>query len=618
MKVLIDGQKINLSPKNIIGTGGEATVSRVKDFAVKVYHRHDPRREQKLRDFLAQDYAQKLPVEVIAPQKLVYSEDGKAVIGFAMPLVAQGFEPLAMLANRIWRANHAVTTAQIAAIFGNLHTTLANIHAVGLIVGDLNDQNELFCEDAIAFVDVDSWQFGTYPCMVATEAYCEPRLYGLDLSRQPNFTANDDWYAYAVLVFKSLLGVHPYGGTHPKVKLLPKRAGQRLPVLCPDVIYPKTGLHPNFLSDDLAQVFWQIFADGRRGEFPKNTLTEYAQDLIECKQCKAWYPASRQDCPACFAAKLAFVLPTKRVTGGVTCQTLIKAQGVIVWWRVLGSAVYAIANEENIAVIYIYRQNAPLQRSELFRYRRGMSFALFADAYLAVSPGDASQDLLILELATAKPVTRTTTGLFGDKQAIFGGNRYLYRLAGTMLMRGEIRFGQLVERAILPVSDGQTWLKVSPDNEAVFGYFRSFNYYEYFWQGENGRHTVHLPELEPGESLQAIEVVFDSNSLLVARQTRKNGQDWLRLEVSDLQGNLISQEVRRADDLNLHGLAFANGVLLYATNQGIGREKLPTAKNQPLVMTDTAEYVSEGDQLQPYGNGLLVIGANQIDFLGVG
>jgi hypothetical protein len=615
MKVVINGQRYALSPKNILGTGGEATITRVKDMAVKVYHQPEPRREQKLREFMAQNLAQKLPAEAIAPQNLVYAENGTDLIGFTMPLLAQGFEPLAMLANRAWRANHAITTAQISQIFENLHSALSKVHSAGLVVGDLNDQNELFGNANIALIDVDSWQFGTYACMVATEAFCEPRLYGLDLSRQPNFTPNDDWYAFAVLAFKSLLGVHPYGGTHPKVKLLPKRAEQRLPVLCPEVIYPKTGLHPNFLSDDLAQVFWQIFADGWRGTFPKQILSEYAQDLTECAQCKAWYPVSRKDCPACNAAKLVFVLPAKQVRGSVTCQTLIQTRGAIVWWQVVGSAIYAIANEENFAVLYLYRQNAPLQRQILFGFRPGSRFALLGEDYLVVNPGDNSQDLLVLELASAKPLTRTTTELFSGKHAVFGSNRQLYRLAGTMLMRGDLRFGQLVERPVMAVSEGQTWLKVSPDSDMFFGYFRYFGYYEYFLHGQDGRHSVPLPVLDAGESLLAINAVFSQPSVLIARQTRKNGQDWLRLEVIDWQGKLISQETRRADELNLSGLAFANGVLLYATNQGIMREKLPAGKNQPALLADTAELVAESDELYPYANGLLVIAGGSIKFL---
>ncbi len=134
--------------------------------------------------------------------------------------------------------------ARVMALFRSLHATVKALHARSVVVGDLNDGNVVVTTgaDADAFViDADSMQLGGLPCAVAHERFLDPRLYGTSLVDGPAFSVDNDRYAFRVLLFQSLLGVHPYGGTHPKLPTLLRRAEARHTILRDDVIVPRGG-----------------------------------------------------------------------------------------------------------------------------------------------------------------------------------------------------------------------------------------------------------------------------------------------------------------------------------------------------------------------------------------
>ena len=124
-------------------------------------------------------------------------------------------------------------------IFASLAAALDALHALGIVVGDLNDGNVLVVGDEIRFIDVDSMQFGRWPCPVAHERYLAPELYGVDLSAAPRFLPEHDWYAFLVLLFSALLYVHPFGGVHPKLPTLVRRVAAGVSLLSSLVKRPK-------------------------------------------------------------------------------------------------------------------------------------------------------------------------------------------------------------------------------------------------------------------------------------------------------------------------------------------------------------------------------------------
>lgn len=603
MKVKIANQVLNLDEKDVLGSGGEALVLRYGSEAIKLYHDPTPDRAKKLQDLLR--LKPSLPSQVIFPLSEVYDPKGKQIIGFSMRALADRLHPLSGLSNKNFRTLHNITFVQVAELFQQIHLTLQAIHRAGLVVGDFNDQNVLFEGSEATFIDVDSYQFAGYPCPVATEPFLAPELYGLDLTKQPYFKPENDWYSYAVLLFRALLLAHPYGGTHPQYKLLTARAANRLTVFNPEVTYPKIALNPNFISDDLANVFERFFGQGWRGMFPLAALTEYVTTLQECPTCHATYPATRKFCPAC-QAFIQFVLPKIKIEAGIRAEELLAASGPLVAFAIFGDKIYCVAHEENAAVLYIKEKDRAAQRLQLFKWLPGARYE-FMNGYLVVNP-HATSDLLVLEIlpSAVKPLCKTKTDRFSGQGVFATSDRYLYRIAGGMLMRGEIKLGQLVERSLTSVLEGQTWFTVAtaPDGEDVLtGFGRIFRDYEWFRFGKNGRETLAVPPLEPDDAL----LDFAVKDGLVLRQTRRQGVEALRLEAFDSTGKVLFQQKRiltpGEDAPYLSGTLYRAGVALWPGADGIVREQVQTRQRSEL--SATAPYVNPASQLALFGGSIL-------------
>ena len=182
-----------------------------------------------------------------------------------------GAEEIRRLGQRKWREG-VVSSEEVTEIFRRIHDVLVHTHEQNVIIGDLNDGNVLFSSVNPWFIDTDSMQFGSYRCHVAHEKYLDPRLYGVDLAQTTAFTEDTDWYAYTVLLFSSLLYVHPYGGVHPGYPTALRRAEAAWSVLRPDVRYPRVAEPFDVLTDELLDWFAGVFDRGRRERFPRDLL----------------------------------------------------------------------------------------------------------------------------------------------------------------------------------------------------------------------------------------------------------------------------------------------------------------------------------------------------------
>lgn len=616
MQVRIDGRSICLKNDTIVGVGGEATVFAHGSEAIKLYQAPTAQRARKLQALLPVTAG--LPVDVIAPQRLVLDQASRQVIGFTMRLLSGDYTEVRSLANRQWRAQAGIDTRQVVQGFLRAHTTLQQIHQRGLVVGDLNDLNLIVRADEVLFIDVDSFQFGQFPCPVGTEAFLDPALYGIDLARGPVFTPDNDWYAFAVLLFRSLLLVHPYGGVHPRVKLLTQRAEQRLSVFDSAVKYPRIAYRPELLSDDLAQVFAEWFEAGRRGEFPAQVLRDYLAALKTCPACGAAYPLNRAHCPVC-AKSVPVVLPSVALAGG---QTLLQTNGPIVAWHVDGSTISLIAHEDDQAVFYRHARGQ-VRRVELFRALPHARYAFSGDR-LIVAPAPDDTCLHIVDVAGTGPhgLLQTETTLYGRDQPIFGANRHaVYRLAGGYLMRGRWQYDQFIETPVLAVANGQTWFQVAPSDDRVFGLSRLLNtaaddslkvMYHWWLLHDSAHHEVTLSPLDDGETLLEVRAVFAAGGVLVLRRTRHDGREQVRLDEIDNTGRslCVGADVDGLVGQSLAASTYAQHVLVYPTDNGVAQQRLDNGASRLFAQTEP--FVRQGDLLQPYEAGLLVRQVNHL------
>jgi hypothetical protein len=310
--VWIDGARVALQPAALLGQGGEAEVYDLGDGRVVKWWKpadhpdfeglpaaQDAARERialgasKLRALPA------LPKAVIGPSGFALAAKKSAqVVGYVMPKVSG--VPLHSYGEPKWRRDNVVEGRDVVAALLALHDAIAGLHQKGIVVGDCNDLNVLVDGASIHMIDVDSYQFGAFGCSMFSERFVDPRLCDRELVPTKPHDEASDWFAFAVMAFRTLLGVGPWGGVHqpanPLLRCSPTlRALRRLWVLAKDVVYPRAARPVAVLPDELVDVFRGIFERDLRGVFPRSDLERLR--LRRCSTCNEEH--ARVRCPAC-------------------------------------------------------------------------------------------------------------------------------------------------------------------------------------------------------------------------------------------------------------------------------------------------------------------------------
>lgn len=636
--IVIGGKKIQIDQSSVLGTGGEAAVVRCGNSAVKLYHQITNERTEKLQEFIRGNF--NLPPCVCAPMDLAYDNKGK-IVGFVMPLIPSGNEVTQQLCSKSYRKAHpTITTKMVADLFVNTHETMDKLHKEKIIVGDFNDLNVLFRQNAMTFIDVDSFQFGKFPCMVGTENFLDPELYNLDLSKKPYFKEEHDWYAFFVMLIRSLILTHPYGGVHNSYNSIAQRALARVTVFDPGVKYPKPAMNPDILSSNLHALIEKMFKKGERFTFPYSALVEYRDSLVECNSCHSWHPAERSSCPQCATINTQQIQrrvsvvqrPGKRT---VNCEQIFSTPGDFIWWKPVDHKFYAIALESGKYVMYKKESLKDAFTSmPLFAAKGDPKFDLFHGKYLTVSQEPSTDEILVLDISGPKPVgyVKRITSEFEGERIFTCSKDHLLRMQQGYLFRGghSYSLGQFVEKQIGSVIKEQTWLSASPYNSLVFGFERFFENIAYFlYKFDKNDHVnrfdIKIPEFDPNESLLDIRVYFASSSLLCMMKTEIKRRTFTRVFVIADDGSITSQY--RLDALSsdthrkIEGKAFgkpstSEGIILHPTDDGVVQQILgQNSVGQQTLFSETDTFVSESDSLLMFDSGILVIGDNIVNYL---
>ena len=291
-RVWLGGTSIPLATLAPLGQGGEADVYDLGDGRVlKVYktpahpdvagvaelERAAAHRLAEIGDKLAA-FPRGLPPRVVCPRDLATWSKKGAVAGYAMARVDG--EPLHRLAEAHWRRAHPVAADEVIATFRDLHGSVEAIHRAGVVIGDFNDGNVLVARGRAWLIDADSWQFGRWRSTMFCERFVDPRLCDAAATAPVLARPHDpdgDWYAFAVMLFRSLLLTGPYGGVFtpadPKRRVpQASRPLRGISVFDPEVVYPKAAIPWDVLPGELVDHFRAVFEGGRRGAFPAAIL----------------------------------------------------------------------------------------------------------------------------------------------------------------------------------------------------------------------------------------------------------------------------------------------------------------------------------------------------------
>ena len=619
----------------VINQGGEALI--LKDpqspdtYVVKVYHTPDAKRASKLHDFIAA--AQKLPASAVKPLELVVNDKGD-IVGFCMRRLSPRFRKLSMLFKPSFATDHGFTAKKKTDLLLHMAADLSVIHPLGFVVGDLSAANEMVNEDTheLAWIDVDGWQTGKYACVVATQLYVSPELYGVDLSKKPSFLPRHDWWSFAVIATQCLLnGIHPFkSGLHPKLNSPLDRAEKGVTVFDNDVTYPNVGLSPEVLSDALAHEL-VTFLKRKGGEtFPVDVLRRHGDMLIECRSCKTWHTAERAKCPVCSTKAIIDVDLALKIAG-IELVTLVKTRGRILHSQVCGRTVQVVVEESGDLVFYFREENAR-QESRIptnVSAPKGCEYSFVGDMILMCpDPLESEPPLFLFEVGPQglTPVKELVTRSLEGGQAVFATTSQgtVFRIINRMLVATERNGSVFTDRPVMQVFDGQTWFTAdgdpAPGENTIIGYHREFDEMNWFISVQNRKNQfvtnrLTIPKLLRGEAIVDIQIYYSSETALIVRQTRMRGVDKTRIDLVKVSDGsvLSSRTVRTIDEPQwdvVGGKAYGNKKVLHATSRGIISENVETGDTRPL--DGTQKCVGSDDALDRLGGGILVVKTDRV------
>ena len=625
MQVIINGSPVYLDPKDQLGAGGEGVVYKKllpitgKEMAIKIFHPIDPSLpppERRACELLLQKKFDKakafppnLPPQVLYPRGEVLNTRSEK-IGLYMDL-SMG-EDISNLGRVGWKEKNNYNLLTVIILFRLINQILRGIHGCKVVVGDLNDGNiQVNNQGSVWFIDTDSMQVNGYPCIVAHEKYLDPLLYGIDLSKVSALTEQTDIYALAVMLFTSLLTVHPYGGNHVKYPTMLRRAEAGYSILNKDVPWPKKALHFSVLSDDLLQYFSDVFDKKMRNRLDNSLLL----DPQRCPSCNKEH--FRRYCPTCQSGIPNTTPVIVTITSNGKCHIKTVVSGVKIHHATSQKGVLRILWEKNGD---LYREDHTTHRGRVLIEKAGVNSSM----KFGVSGEDThvAQGSLVVSFV-GKTIKKSTTGQKGNRPVFASNSIGLYTVPG-----GELHFdGKKVGKIL----EGQTWLWA--EDKGAFGFYQVGKIPFFFLHrpGDMAEKNVGLPIKKIDGKLKGAECYFDqlSNNILLMLSIERLGlkgvmKTWNTMTVLRMDGTVKSHMECWSDDYpfmaEIRGKLIHRGVVYSTTDQGI-MAIIP----QPLggfakgnLFTDTAGFVSLNDDLLPAPDlnestlSLFVVGNDEI------
>lgn len=298
--------------------GGEGSIYDNGNTVIKIYKSHVnlKSKQEKIRHLMSLQ----LPHEVVVPIEAVCDSSGK-FIGFTMNKV-NGSELKCLCSNKFIKSNR-ITNKDILLMLAKVKEVVLHLHKYHIFIGDLNDQNILFDKNFnIYFIDCDSWSIGNEKCEVAMDLFKDPLLVA------NNFNENTDMYAFAVLAWKTLTRIHPFGGTmDPDINIIDRMKNGISVIDRSNVKIPKTIKSWRYMSPGLIAAFKSIFETHNRG-----SLTELDDMLAHLKFCSVdnvYYYDKYADCPVCNKdAKVQTKPKSQGLTSGINLYEILDAKNI--------------------------------------------------------------------------------------------------------------------------------------------------------------------------------------------------------------------------------------------------------------------------------------------------
>lgn len=604
--VVIKGQSVSLSSRNIVGSGGEADIYLLPDGnAVKLFktathadlkgnplEQEGARRRGLLMQTKLPDFPKNLPPNVVAPVAMAYGKNGRTIVGYVLPFV-NNVELLKQLTVRNFREQQNIGIPDVLKTFRRLHATVTGIHAGKVVIGDFNYLNVLFNQGGLWLIDADSMQWGKYPCIAFTQEFvdpllCDPRATSLQMVKPHNVAS--DWYAFNIMLMKAALYVGPYGGVY-KPKNAKKRIApgvrplKRVTVFDPEVVYPKPAVPYTELPGPVLDFLQETFRHDLRQPFPIALLDE---GLWSGKTVKI----------------ITVLQPATTVNGTVTTTVLFKTEGRIVMAAVQSGKLRVLHHQDNA---YLREDKSKVVDGAYdphLRWRIQGRTTLLAKGNRLIASTNGQRTTHVIDS-------------FGNLPMLDANSEHYYWLEGGILKRSDVRVGQ---RTVGDVLIGRSLMWAGETFGLGLWYAGELQQGFVFNAEGTGINSSLQLERIPGQLLNATTVFSDDLAWLLVEYQEK-GHSHHRCTVINKKGEVQAQVTATDPDEdhwlhNIHGNAAVGNILFSATDQGVVGVRLERNGLATTLFEDTAPFVSSASNLlvqtEKKQIAILVVGDKQV------
>ena len=206
LQVTLEGKgPVTLRPNDHIATGGEGSIYRVGDLAVKIYLDPDKMRNAGLPEKVKLLSTLTHPF-VVGPRGMALNSHSEPV-GHYLSFVDHGHALSMVFTNEFW-AKESFDTIQASKLVEGMREAVDFAHQHAALLIDANELNWMALLNGKVeprVIDVDSWAIGRWPASVIMPSIRDWNA--------KDFNEGTDWFAWGVVTFQLYTGIHPFKGT---------------------------------------------------------------------------------------------------------------------------------------------------------------------------------------------------------------------------------------------------------------------------------------------------------------------------------------------------------------------------------------------------------------------